>query len=841
MDTRDYTSFIAEKRHAPGHKMGLTDGAASRSEEEQELLNRGIDHRTVLDAAMNAMIVTEFPSGRVVEINDACLRAVGISRKEAIGSTPLSLGVWENLADRDRCLSELELTGRIAEQEVSFLFKGKSVPYVISARLLGSGPVRYAFWELRDISEEKKMKERLVSSREKVKALLIESEQSRRALLNILEDEQITQEALRASEERYRLLAENMADVLWILDLDSMRFTYVSPSVEKLRGYTATEVLSQSMDEALTARSAAYLSRVLPDRTRAFTSGEPNSGRYLDEIQQPRKDGTTVWTDVSTTYLRNKRGGIDLIGVSRDITERKRAEEQLQKLSLAVEQSPASIIITDTRGNIEYVNPKFTQVTGYALHEILGQNPRILKSGEKSAEEYRKLWNTITSGSVWRGEFHNKKKNGELFWEMASISPVTSKENVVTNFVAVKEDITERKRAEETLRQAQKLESLGTLAGGIAHDFNNVLGGIMGYTDMSLRYAEKGSVLERNLLKVLKVADRAKHLIQQILTFSRKGNPHPAVTLLKPIVVEVLELLKASIPSSVVIKAELQKETKPVLADPVKIHEALLNLATNGVHAMENKGTLRFTLRGELLENPIYGHTGEIPAGEYTVIDVADDGCGMDETTLSKAFEPFFTTKAIGKGTGMGLSVVLGVVQSTGGGVRVATAPGEGAKFSLYFPVTREAALRPINEESLTEYSGTERILFVDDEPMLLETARDLLTPLGYRLTCLTDGLEALKFIRERGEQIDLVITDQTMPGMTGIELAKEVRARRPDLPVILSTGFSSELNPDRVASTGIAHVVMKPFRYNELAQLIRKLVDEREEDADHAQDLGNR
>ena len=251
-----------------------------------------------------------------------------------------------------------------------------------------------------------------------------------------------------------------------------------------------------------------------------------------------------------------------------DLSDRRRAEEQLGKLSLAVEQSPASIVITDTRGCIEYVNPKFTQVTGYTLEEVAGRNPRILKSGETRPEEYRGLWETLTAGKEWRGEFHNRRKNGELFWEFASISPVKNKQGLITNFLAVKEDITERKRGEEALRQAQKLNSIGTLAGGIAHDFNNVLGGIIGYTDMSLRHAEKGSVLEKNLLKVLKVSDRAKHLIQQILTFSRKVNAQTAVTSIRPVVAEVLELLTASLPSSVLIETDVRADTKPVLADP---------------------------------------------------------------------------------------------------------------------------------------------------------------------------------------------------------------------------------------------------------------------------------
>jgi len=760
------------------------------------------------------------------------------------------------------------------------------------------------------------------------------------------------EKALRESEERYRNLFDNAP--VGVLQTNSEgKISRANNEFAHILGYADAEEVKELVNGS-TSVASLYLP---PDRRVHLMKQalqKPGTWIHAEELLR-KKDGGTITAKLTIRAIPEFDDQVE--GFVEDITERTIAETQLSKLSLAVEQSPTSIFITDVHGNIEYANPKFSQVTGYSLEEILGKNPRILKSGEMPDNEYKRLWETIMAGKEWRGEFHNKKKNGDLFWESASISPVKNADSVITNIVAVKEDITERKQAEETkrednlmlelamnaaemawwkmhiptgsisferrkaemlgfppeqfhhykdfmalihpddyektmnamrqhfdgtkdkyeaeyrimtksgeykwfydvgrimrkdpngkplsvaglviniskrkyaeeaLRQAQKLESIGSLAGGIAHDFNNVLGGIMGYTDMSLRYAEKDSILEKNLLKVLKATDRAKQLIQQILTFSRKANPHKSVIFIKPIIMEVLELLKASIPSSVIIESVLHKNTRPVLADPVKIHEALLNLATNAVHAMDRKGTLMIRLYSEHVDRGLFGHTGEITPGEYSVIQVSDTGCGMDTITLSKAFEPFFTTKAVGEGTGMGLSVVLGVVQLIGGDIRIGTEVGIGTTFKLYLPASDEVASSASIDDDQTSLHGTERILFVDDEQMLMDTAIDLLTSLGYNVTGIGDSIQALSFMQEHGDDIDVLITDQTMPGMSGLELAKEVLAVRKDMPIILCTGFSNELNPDRAAAIGVKHIVMKPFRYNEIAKIIREVINNR-------------
>jgi CheY-like chemotaxis protein len=323
----------------------------------------------------------------------------------------------------------------------------------------------------------------------------------------------------------------------------------------------------------------------------------------------------------------------------------------------------------------------------------------------------------------------------------------------------------------------------------------------------------------------LKASDRAKNLVKQILAFSRQSNPQKRITSLRPIIEEVMDLLQSSIPSSVIIESDINTNLKPVMADPTQLHQALLNLATNAVHAMNRKGTLTFRLFAATLSRIENGRAGDMAAGEYAVIEVKDSGCGMDAATLSKAFEPFFTTKKVGEGTGMGLSVVLGIVQEHGGDIQVESEVGKGTIITIYLP-TIDAREASTADEKLFPVSGTERILFVDDEQMLVDMNNDWLTSLGYTVTAVTNSQEALLVLKEKSAGFDLLVTDQTMPGITGIELAKEALQLWKDLPIILCTGFSNEVNRESAEAHGISKFIMKPYRSHEISYAIREVLD---------------
>lgn len=372
--------------------------------------------------------------------------------------------------------------------------------------------------------------------------------------------------------------------------------------------------------------------------------------------------------------------------------------------------------------------------------------------------------------------------------------------------------------------QDQKMKAIGQLAGGIAHDFNNILGGIIGFADLSLDHAYKDDMLRKYQENILKAGNRAKNLVLQILSFSRQGDEDKVPVNITPILNEVIELLKASFPSTVQFNTNIQADTIPVVADSTKIHEIIINLATNAVQSMEEKGTLTINLKEEDVGYGISGILGSIDPGRYCIIEVMDTGCGIDDDVILQIFEPFFTTKEQGKGTGLGLSVVFGVMQSHKGNIQIDSEVGNGTTFRLFFPKSRQVIVTDKSDVKNLE-KGSEKILFVDDEELLVDIGREILLSLGYNVTATRSSEEALKLFKENPMQYDLLITDQTMPFLSGIELIKEVLKLRPKLPIILCTGFSSRVNKKIVEQVGIEKILYKPIRKKDLADAVRMVL----------------
>lgn len=390
----------------------------------------------------------------------------------------------------------------------------------------------------------------------------------------------------------------------------------------------------------------------------------------------------------------------------------------------------------------------------------------------------------------------------------------------------------EREKLLADLRQAQKMEAIGTLAGGVAHDFNNLLTPIVGYSEMALAQISKDNELHHSFVEIFKASQRAKDLVQQILTFSRQRE-HELVSMgLQPIVKETLKLLRSSLPTTIEIRQDISKDCGPVLSDLTQIQQVVMNLCTNAYHAMaENGGILEVGLRQVTIgSHDALGDHG-LPPGNYACLSVRDTGCGMDKATLQRVFEPYFTTKEQGKGTGMGLALVHGIVKSHKGHISVYSEPGQGTQFKVYLPVHGEVhsvvdAAEGVEDDGATP-RGSETILLVDDEEQVVYMMQEMLEYLGYRVIGMTDSAEALAFFRERPDGIDLVITDQTMPALTGGELAKELIALRPDLPIILCTGFSEVMTRERAEELGIREYLMKPVIVHDMARIIRKVLDQ--------------
>lgn len=630
--------------------------------------------------------------------------------------------------------------------------------------------------------------------------------------------------ALRQSEERLQLAlaASEMGVWEWNLETDT-----VFSSPESLR------ILGAPGDNPHLTKEA-FLQIVHPnDREpimqaarRALADRSP----FTAEFRILRPDGTLRWcADMAHCLYDTEGRPVRMVGTIRDITARKLAEDRLRKLSRAVEQSPVSIIITDRDGRIEYVNPRFTEATGYQFAEVAGQNPRLLKSGETPPEAYREMWETIARGQEWRGEFHNRKKNGELFWEQASISPIVDEAGRVTHFLAVKEDITERKRLEAEVRQSQKMEAVGQLAGGVAHDFNNVLAVIMLHLGLLRDSPQLDPAVAGSLKDLEAEARRAASLTRQLLQFSRRSVMQVRPLDLNEVVEHLLKMLRRLIGEHVSLQWQGVAKLPAVPGDIGMVEQVVMNLVVNARDAMPDGGRIVIATAPVTVTEDDVRLNPEARPGDFVCLSVADTGCGMEETLLKRIFEPFFTTKEAGKGTGLGLATVYGITKQHRGWITVESEVGKGSTFRVYLPAVPAAPeLAPTAPTLQSLPRGDETILLVEDEVSLRKTTGNFLRLIGYRVIEATTGGEALDCWSQRQREIDLLLSDMVMPGGTsGLQLAHKLREDKPDLRVILTSGYSDELvRQSDLSGQGIAFLA-KPCPSLELALAVRRSLDQ--------------
>jgi PAS domain S-box-containing protein len=627
------------------------------------------------------------------------------------------------------------------------------------------------------------------------------------------------EEALRESEEDYKLLIKNLPGVVYRGYRDwSVRF--LDSTIEELTGYDFKEFNSRKMKW-----SDVIVEEDLKTVSESFRKALKTGKSYVREYRIKTKDGSTRWIQDRGQIVHNNGGELESVsGVFFDITERKQVEKERGLLATAIEQAAESVIISARPGTIQYVNPAFEQLSGFTRKEIVGKNFRILKSDRHDESFYKEMWDVISSGEIWSGHITNRMKDNTLCEFETKISPVRDSSGEVVNFVSVSRDVTQEVALQAQLQQTQKMQAIGTLAGGIAHDFNNILAAVIGYTEIAIADVEKGGVLHDNLKEVLKAGERAKDLVNQILTFSRQSEQDLKPIKVALIVKEVLKLIRASLPATIAIDQDL-KSNAAVLGDYTKIHQVLMNLCTNAAHAMRKKGgVLSVSLADVELDADYAAKHFDIKPGLYLKLSVRDTGQGISSDLLGQIFDPFFTTKQQGEGTGMGLSVVHGIVKSHGGTISVYSEPGEGSIFNVYLPAIESSSEQKAREEKPVP-TGTERILFVDDEQALVKMGKQLLEFLGYKVTTSTSSIEALELFKVQPDKFDLVITDLTMPNMTGDELAQKLMAIRPDIPVILCTGFSTEMTAEKTKKMGIRAFVLKPVIKQDIAETIRKVL----------------
>lgn len=610
--------------------------------------------------------------------------------------------------------------------------------------------------------------------------------------------------AMRESEHKYRHLFEALSDAVFVIDEATGRIIDTNTRAEILLGRTRTKILGSNQAQLFAAPNG----RPGFDALCAAANGEYPGGCEMEVL---RHDGHTIPVHASASRIE-LYGRQLLLTLLRDVSERNRMDEQLRQLSRAVEQSPASIVITDPAGNITYINPKFTAVTGYTFAEAIGKNPRLLKSDECPPETYAQLWQTITSGKEWRGEFHNRKKNGELYWESASISPIVDESGKTTHFLAVKEDITDKKKLEAQFLRAQRMESIGHLAGGIAHDLNNILAPILLSIEMLREEAKTEEAL--SLLETLEAsARRGSNIVKQVLTFARGVEGQHVLLQPGRLVKEMAKIMQETFPKSITIKTSLQKSRWLISADATQLHQVLLNLTVNARDAMPQNGTLGLTLEDVSLDADAARFIPGAKPGPYVLLKVSDTGTGISPEIADKIFDPFFTTKGLEKGTGLGLSTVLGIVKSHGGFVQFESAAGRGTEFRVYLPATVEGTSSAENQtrELLAQGQG-ELVLLVDDEESLRTIIKRVLETHGYRTLTATNGVEAIALYAKQGAHIDVVLTDLNMPRLSGTDTIAAIQKLNPKVRVIVITGAETTTNTPAMKQLNVAHFLKKPF-----------------------------
>ena len=647
-----------------------------------------------------------------------------------------------------------------------------------------------------------------------------EGTQSFVALARNISEREMIEEAIQQQAMLGQII-DNSLNEIYVFDLDTLRFTQVNQGARENIGYSLEELQQLTPIDIKPEFTQQKFNKVL----QPLRDGEVEI-LVLETLHQ-RKDGSTYPVEIhlQKTITAEKEAFVAIII---DITQRKELEEERRRLAAAIDQASEIVMITNAEGTIQYVNPAFEKISGYSSEEAIGQRIDFLSSGKQGDAFTEKMWTTLQRGNPWSGHFSNKKKDGSLFEEEATISPVKNSTGQITNFVAVKRDVTKEASLEGQLRQAMKMEAIGTLAGGIAHDFNNILAAILGYGEMVRAELPTDNQVRQDIDQIIKAGNRAKELVKQILTFSRQGEEDFSPLQSQIIIKEALKLLRSSLPTTIQIQGNIDPNCRSILADPTQIHQVMMNLCTNAKHAMGEKGgVLTVSLSEVEVTGPgTIAACPQLETGVYLDLAVGDTGCGMDELTQSKIFDPFFTTKEIGKGTGLGLAVIHGIIKQHQGEISVESEPGQGTIFHIYLPIIdKEMVLADLTPDRQL-LRGNERILIVDDEPEVVKMLQRMLDSLGYKITSFTSSVEALATYTETPDNFDLLITDMTMPDMTGTVLAKKLLTIRPEFPIILCTGFSETIDEEKALAMGIQGYILKPVLKNQLAAAVRKVFD---------------
>jgi PAS domain S-box-containing protein len=593
------------------------------------------------------------------------------------------------------------------------------------------------------------------------------------------------------------------------------RIVYANPATSRLSGYSQSELAGCSLETIfdLADEQRALIDQCLRDKT-----------TISFETTGIRKADPTFPVQLNAAPLNLETDALGLVVFAFDISGLKMAIEEQARLVTAVEHAAESIIVTNPEGIIEYVNPAFEKITGYSRQEVIGRNIELMDSGRHSKTFLSFIIDTLQRGEIWQGRIVNKRKDNSLYETEATVSPIKNKIGEITNYVSLQRDVSHEVRLERQLRQAQKMEAIGTLAGGIAHDFNNLLMGIQGNISLSLLDLDTDSPLSKNLKKIEQYIQNGVDLTKQLLGFARGGKYEISLLNINELLKEQ-NLMFSRTNKEVIFEDKLAPDLWSVEVDRGQIEQVLMNLYLNALQAMPGGGTLIIRTGHVTIDkdqyNPYY-----VKAGKYVKITIEDTGIGMSEEIQQRIFDPFFTTKEMGRGTGLGLASVYGIVKNHEGFINVYSEKGKGTRFEVCLPASGRGV--PHKEKAREEFvEGKETVLLVDDEDMIIDVGERMLGKLGYKVFTARDGKEAIEVFQKYQEKIDVIVLDMIMPKMGGGESFDRIKKMKPEIKVLLSSGYSINGQATEILNRGCNGFIQKPFNLQNLSKNLRSILEE--------------